>query len=119
MQKAINRDEILPAGGLRLRATEKSMSDGGRHVDRSAQRASHPAQPEVNRSCVASGDFVPMRNDVEDISPYLTEHASKQRIARLVDRVSKQGRASRDYRRLPESIQVMVDRRIALMEVNS
>lgn len=40
---------------------------------------------------------------------YLTEEAAQKRIARLVERIAKEGRASADYRRVPPSIRKTVD----------
>lgn len=40
---------------------------------------------------------------------YLTEEAAQKRIARLVERIAKDGRSSADYRRVPPSIRKMVD----------
>lgn len=40
---------------------------------------------------------------------YLTEEAAQKRIARLVERIAKEGRTSADYRRVPPSIRKMVD----------
>lgn len=40
---------------------------------------------------------------------YLSDEAAQNRIARLVERIAKEGRTSVDYRRVPPSIRKTVD----------
>lgn len=74
--------------------------------------------PVTNFDCVTCDEVCRLAEHFPKYLHPLSDQAGNERIARLVERLAREGRGTADYLRAPVKIQNMVDKRIAMMRAN-